>query len=115
MGVEGKKSCLFRKLMMSQYHSEQPLALTGEECQQIDRMTAWIANAVAQAIEHQSYVSQNVLNYTMARVTAMVMKLNFDMFGGEHELEHQLYLIEQEWIMVKGKEINYGSTPGTDT
>lgn len=107
MGVEGKKSSLLRHLMISQCLHEQPLALTGEECQCCNMMTGWIANAVAQAIEHQSYVSQNVLNYTMARVTAMVMKLNFDMFGGEHELEFQLDLIEREWMKIKGKEIDY--------
>ena len=108
MGVEGKKSILLRQLMMQAEVGKTTTTLTREEWQRVNQMSMWIANAVAQAIEHQPYVSQNVLEYTMARVVAMTLKLNADMFGeAGGEAEHMAILIKHEWKAIKNKKIDY--------
>ena len=108
MGVEGKKSILLRQLMMQAEVGKTTTTLTREEWQRVNQMSMWIANAVAQAIEHQPYVSQNVLEYTMARVVAMTLKLNADMFGeAGGEAEHMAILIKHEWKAIKDKKIDY--------
>ena len=65
MGVKGEKNSLLRALMRQAEVGKTTITLTREEWQRVEQMSMWIANAVAQAIEHQPYVSQNVLEYTM--------------------------------------------------
>lgn len=108
MGVNGEKSSLLRALMLQAEVGKTTTMLTKEDWQRVDQMSMWIANAVAQAIEHQPYVSQNVLERTMARVVAMVLKLNADMFGKVGgEADHMAVLIRHEWKAIKDKKIDY--------
>ena len=81
MGVNEEKISLLRAMMLQAEVGKTTITLTREEWQRVEQMSMWIANAVAQAIEHQPYVSQNVLEHAVARVVAMVLKLNVDMFG----------------------------------
>lgn len=115
MGVEGEKSSLFRQLMMQPRGSQTSETLTAEEWSQVEQMELWICNAVAQAIEYQPYVTQNVLSIVMARVMAMAMKLNYDMFGNPDECHHTLYLVEKAWNEIKDKEIDYGTCAKPET
>lgn len=108
MGINGEKSSLLRTLMMQAEVGKTTITLTEEDWQRVDQMSMWIANAVAQAIEHQPYVSQNVLEHTMARVVALVLKLNADMFGEVGgEADHMAVLIRHEWKAIKDKKIDY--------
>ena len=108
MGINGEKSSLLRTLMMQAEVGKTTITLTKEDWQRVDQMSMWIANAVAQAIEHQPYVSQNVLEHTMARVVALVLKLNADMFGEVGgEADHMAVLIRHEWKAIKDKKIDY--------
>ncbi len=108
MGINGEKSSLFRTLMMQAEVGKTTITLTKEDWQRVNQMSMWIANAVAQAIEHQPYVSQNVLEHTMARVVALVLKLNADMFGEVGgEADHMAVLIRHEWKIIKDKKIDY--------
>lgn len=108
MGVNGEKSSLLRTLMMRADNRETSVTLADEERQRVEQMSMWIANAVAQAIEHQPYVSQGILEQTMARVVALVLKLDADMFGeAGGEADHMAVLIRREWEAIKDKEIDY--------
>ena len=108
MGINGEKSSLFRTLMMQAEVGKTTITLTKEDWQRVNQMSMWIANAVAQAIEHQPYVSQNVLEHTMARVVALVLKPNADMFGEVGgEADHMAVLIRHEWKIIKDKKIDY--------
>lgn len=108
MGINGEKSSLLRTLMMQAEVGKTTITLTEEDWQRVDQMSMWIANAVAQAIEHQPYVSQNVLEHAVARVVAMVLKLNVDMFGEVGgEADHMAVLIRHEWKAIKDKNIDY--------
>lgn len=109
MGIKGKKSSLLRHLMMQPRGSRTSETLTPEDWCQVENMELWICNAVAQAIDHQHYVTQNVLSVVMARVMAMTMKLNYDMFRNPDECQHTLYLVEKAWNDIKDKEIDYST------
>ncbi len=111
MGVEGKKSSLLRKLMKQAECQKPSITLTHEEWQTVNEMSSLICNGIAEAIEQQPYVSQNVLNYTMANVVAMTMKLNSDMFGYVGgEAGYMSLLIKNAWSRIKDKAIDYGSS-----
>ena len=111
MGVEGKKNSLLRKLMKQAERQKPSITLTHEEWQRVNKMSLLICNAIAEAIEQQPYVSQNVLNYTMANVVAMTMKLNSDMFGYVGgEADYMAILIKDAWKSIKDKAIYYGSS-----
>lgn len=114
MGIKGNKSALFWKLMLQADGKKPSITLTDEEWLKVDQMTFCICNAVAKTIENQSYVSQNVLEYAMARVVAMVLKLNCDMFGyAGGEADHMAVLIKNAWAVIKEQKIDYGTC--TDT
>lgn len=114
MGVNGEKSSLLRALMLQAEVGKTTITLTKEDWQRVGQMSMWIANAVAQAIEHQPYVSQNVLELTMAKVVAMVLKLNCDMFGQVGgEAEHMAVLIRHAWNEIKDQKIDYGTCAET--
>lgn len=115
MGVEGKKGSMLRQLMMKQRGNRTSESLTIEEWGQVVQMDLWICNAIASCIEQQPYVTQNVLSVVMARVMAMTMKLNYDMFGNPDELQHTLYLVTKAWNDIKDKEVDYASNTGNDT
>lgn len=111
MGVEGEKSILLRILMKQGDRRKPSVILTDREWQTVNEMSYLICNAIADAIEQQPYVSQNVLNYTMAKVVAMTMKLNSDMFGYVGgEAEYMSLLIKHAWKRIKDQAIDYGSS-----
>ena len=108
MGVKGDKSSLFWKLMLQTDCRKPSITLTEEEWKKVEQMTFCIGNAVAKTIESQSYVTQNVLEHTMAKVVAMVLKLNCDMFGyAGGEAEHMAVLIRHAWNEIKDQQIDY--------
>lgn len=108
MGVNEEKISLLRAMMLQAEVGKTTITLTREEWQRVEQMSMWIANAVAQAIEHQPYVSQNVLEHAVARVVAMVLKLNVDMFGkAGGDADHMAVLIRHEWKAIKDKKIDY--------
>lgn len=110
MGVKEEKSSIFRKLMLQADSQKQSISLTDEEWHRVEQMTFCICNAVAKAMENQSYVSQNVLEHTMAKVVAIVLKLNCDMFGyAGGEAEHMAVLIRHAWNEIKDQKIDYGT------
>lgn len=114
MGVKGEKSSLLRALMMQADNRKTSMSLTQEEWQRVERMTLRIANAIARTIDHQPYVSQNVLEHTMAKVVAMVLKLNCDMFGyAGGEADHMAVLIRHAWNEIKDQKIDYGTCTET--
>ena len=107
MGVEGEKSSLFRKMMKQAEYQKPSITLTHEEWQTVNEMSYLICNAIAEAIEQQPYVSQNVLEHAVARVVAMVLKLNVDMFGkAGGEADYMAVLIKHEWKAIKDKKID---------
>ena len=101
---------LFKKLGNPQsvsYNTRKESALTHEEWQTVNEMSYLICNAIAEIIEHQPYVSQNVLEHAVARVVAMVLKLNVDMFGkAGGDADHMAVLIRHEWKAIKDKKID---------
>jgi hypothetical protein len=114
MGVKGEKSSLFWKLMLQADSQKLSVSLTNEEWHRVEQMTFCIGNAVAKTIEGQSYVTQNVLEQTMAKVVAMVLKLNCDMFGQVGgEAEHMAVLIRHAWNEIKDQKIDYGTSEET--
>jgi len=115
MGVKGEKSSLFRTLVMQKAESEiKSLSLTDDECWTIGGMALKIGNAIAEVIEQEGYVSQNQLEYTMAKVVAMVLKLNCDMFGQVGgEVDHMAVLIRLAWSEIKDQKIDYGTCTET--
>ncbi len=114
MGVKGYKSSLFWKLMLQTESRKSSITLTDEEWHKVEQMTFCIGNAVAKTIEGQSYVTQNVLEQTMAKVVAMVLKLNCDMFGQVGgEAEHMAVLIRHAWNEIKDQKIDYGTCAET--
>lgn len=107
MGVEGEKSSLLRKMMKQEEYQKPSITLTHEEWQTVNEMSYLICNAIAEIIEHQPYVSQNVLEHAVARVVAMVLKLNVDMFGkAGGDADHMVVLIRHEWKAIKDKKID---------
>ena len=114
MGVKGEKSSLFWTLMLQADSQKSYISLTDEEWHRVEQMTFCIGNAVAKTIENQSYVSQNVLEHTMAKVVAMVLKLNCDMFGyAGGEADHMAVLIRHAWNEIKDQKIDYGTCAET--
>ena len=114
MGVKGDKGTLFWNLMMQADIKKPSITFTDDEWLKVEQMTLWIGNAVADAIKHQSYVSQNMLEHTMAKVVAMVLKLNCDMFGQVGgEADHMAVLIRHAWKEIKDQKIDYGTCAET--
>ena len=108
MGVEGEKSRMLKTLTMQAGCEKMSIILTDEEWQRVERLTQWVTIAVAQGLEREAYVSQNVLEHTMASVVAMIMKLNVDMFGEVGgEADHMAMLIKHAWKAIKDKKIDY--------
>ena len=114
MGVKGDKSSLFWQLMLQAEIRKSSITLSDEEWHRVEQMTFLIGNAVAKTIETQSYVSENVLEHTMAKVVAMVLKLNCDMFGyAGGEADHMAVLIKHAWNEIKDQKIDYGTCAET--
>ena len=110
MGVKGEKSSLFWKLMLQADSQKLSISLTDEEWHRVEQMTFCIGNAIAEVIEQEGYVTQNELEYTMAKVVAMVLKLNCDMFGQVGgEADHMAVLIRHAWDEIKDQKIDYGT------
>lgn len=77
----------------------------------VEKLKASIAESIAQAIEQQPYVTQNVLEYTMAELVVMVLKLNCDMFGKVGgEAEHMSVLIRRVWREIENIQVDYENT-----
>lgn len=111
MGVKGEKSILFRILIKDIDRMNPSVILTDRERQMVNEMSYLICNDIADHIEQQPYVSQNVLNYTIAKVVAMTMKLNSDMFGYVGgEADYMSLLIKHAWTRIKDQAIDYGSS-----
>lgn len=114
MGVKGNKSDLFWKLMLQAETRETSITLCYKERVRVEQLTFHIGNAIAKTIENQSYVSQNVLEHTMSKVVAMVLKLNCDMYGyAGGETEHMAVLIRHAWNEIKDQKIDYGTCTET--
>lgn len=110
MGVKGEKGSLFWKLMLQAERRKPSITFTEEDWYQMERMTYCIGNAIVKTIEGQSYVTQNVLEHTIAKVVAMVLKLNCDMFGyAGGEADHMAVLIRDAWDEIKDQKIDYGT------
>ena len=110
MGVKGEKSCLFWKLMLQAESQKPSITLTEEEWLRVERLAFCIGNSIANHIANQPYVTQNVLEYAMAKVVAMVLKLNCDMFGyAGGEADHMAVLIRHAWNKIKERKIDYGT------
>lgn len=103
MGVE-RKADLLRGIVQQIPIERTTITLTDEEWQQVERMTCDICESIAKAIEQQTFVSQNVLDYTMANCVARVIKLNCDMFGYVGGEEDYIgLLIRHIWRNLKEK------------
>ena len=115
MGIkEDNEYDLFWKIMMQADSRMQSVTLSDEDRQRVNQLTFRISDAIAHAINRQPIVSQNVLEYTMAKVVALVLKLNCDIFGYTGgEAEHMAVLIRQAWDEIKDQEIDYGTCTGT--
>ena len=115
MGVKGEKSSLFRTLIMQKSDSEiKSMTLTDDEWWTVGDMTLKISNSIANIIEQEGYVSQNVLEHTMAKVVALVLKLNYDMFGyAGGEADRMAVLIRLAWNEIKDQKIDYGTCAET--
>lgn len=111
MGVENDKS---RRLHLLVEHApvvRHSICLMEEEWHMVERLKSSIAESIAQAIEQQPYVTQNVLEYTMAELVAMVLKLNCDMFGKVGgEAEHMSVLIRRVWREIENIQVDYENT-----
>ena len=111
MGVGNDKS---RRLHLLVEHApvvRHSICLMEEEWHMVERLKASIAESIAQAIEQQPYVTQNVLEYTMAELVAMVLKLNCDMFGKVGgEAEHMSVLIRRVWREIENIQVDYENT-----
>ena len=111
MGVGNDKS---RRLHLLVEHApvvRHSICLMEEEWHMVERLTASIAEFIAQAIEQQPYVTQNVLEYTMAEVVSMVLKLNCDHFGyAGGEAEYMAILIKKAWNEKKDIQVDYENT-----
>ena len=114
MGVKGEKSSLFWKLMLQAESRKPSITLTEEEWFMVERLAYCIGNSIVKHIENQPYVSQNVLEHSMAKVVAMVLKLNCDMFGyAGGEADHMAVLIRHAWNEIKDQKIDYGTCTET--
>ena len=111
MGVGNDKSRRLHLLVKHAPVVRHSICLTEEEWHMVERLTASIAESIAQAIEQQSYVTQNVLEYTMAELVAMVLKLNCDIFGKVGgEAEHMSVLIRRVWREIENIQVGYENT-----
>lgn len=115
MGVKGEKNSLFRTLIMQKSDSQvKSMTLTDDEWWTVGYMTLKISKSIADVIEQEGYVTQNVLEHTMAKVVAMVLKLNGDMFGQVGgEAEHMAVLIRHAWNEIKDQKIDYDTCAET--
>lgn len=111
MGVENDKSRRLHFLVEHAPVVRHSICLMEEEWHMVERLKASIAESIAQAIEQQPYVTQNVLEYTMAELVAMVLKLNCDMFGKVGgEAEHMSVLIRRVWREIENIQVDYENT-----
>lgn len=114
MGVKGDKSSLFWKLALQAESRKPSITLTEEEWFRVERLAYSIGNSILLHCEHQPYVSQNVLEHAMAKVVAMMLKLNCDMFGfAGGEADHMAVLIRHAWNEIKDQKIDYGTCAET--
>jgi len=108
MGVKNEKSRRLHLIVQQTPVVRRSMNLMDEEWLQVGKLTASIAESIAQAIEQLPYVTQNVLEYTMAEVVSMVLKLNCDHFGFVGgEAEHMAILIKKAWDGRKNMKVYY--------
>ena len=109
MGVENEKSKLFRRMIEAMekkdLRREDFIALTDEELRQVEEMARRINVAVCEALSQQSYVSSNVLMYSVAFVVCSVLKLDYTMWKSD-SYTYLTLLVDRLWPVFRSDKAN---------